>query len=240
MNSKTFFDLTLPEQLILLSTDQDGRTSWWKTFSWLLYGIGGAVLQELVDHQKIKFAVEEYRDRQNNNLLGKENIIMIANSDQLNDLTLDQALAALTIWLKQYPTLSGSSRSVFNCIFENPFTNIGLIFHRRLVARGILRLVRKRLWGIIPWTNDFFTVEKDFRRQLQQIIKDNLPTSLSPNQPLTKILLLAAACRLDLQNWLPTERRKQLMTTIDALVNSSPVNEGVARAIYRRENISFL
>lgn len=241
MNSKTFFDLTLPEQLILLSIDQDGRTSWWKTASWLSYGIQGAVLQELADHQKIKFVVEEYRNEQNNNLLGRENIMTIVNSEKLNDSILDQALTTLTVWLRLYPPIYGPARSVSNCIFENPFTNIGLIFHQRLVEKGILRLVRNRLWGIIPWwTSDFFAVEKNFHRQLQQIIKDDLPASLSPDQPLIKILILAAACRLDLQNWLPTESREHLITTIDALVDSSPVSEGTAKAIFQRENISCL
>lgn len=238
MNSRDFFNLTLPEQLILLSIDTDGQTSWRKASSWLHYGVIGAVLQELVDHQKIKLVVEEYKH--NNSILGKDNTITIADAGQLNCPVMNQAMIALILWLKQYPAVSGLSRSVANCVNENPFANIGLVFHQRLVAGRILRSVRKRLWGIIPWTRNFFATEKELHQQLRQIIKKNLQTAILPNQPLTKILLLAAACRLDLQNLLPTERLEQNMTIINTMAGSNPITEGVARAIFTREKISFL
>lgn len=238
MNSKDFFNLTLPEQLILLSIDESGRPSWNKPHGWLLgYGVNGAVLQELFDRKKIKFVVEEYK--QNNELLGKDNIITIADSGRINDPLLDQAFAALESWLKQYPAVSGLSRSAAQCIWDNPFRDAGAVFHRRLVDKRILRPVRKRLFGIIPWAKDF-VAEKTLYQEIKQTIKDNLQLPLSVEQPMTKVLLLAAACRLELQSLLPAERQGQHMKDIDTLVNSNPASEGVARAIEWAEHIPSL
>lgn len=195
--------LSLAEQILLLGVDD--RKGNFLT-SYLKYALSGAILTELIEHNRIRVD-------------GKE--ITALDRTPTADNLLDEALQTIAESIKPHTVKCWIRGSLADHQRERILD--------RLVQQGILERVEKRVLGIFPYRR-YPTHDPAPEEELRRRLRDAASTPSDPPEEVRAVLSIAEACGLT-RSFLTKEERQGVKQRLKYLVEQDPVASAIQAAI---------
>jgi hypothetical protein len=199
--------LNLAEELLLLGMHDEKGTVVLAAGTALPYGLGGALLMELMLEGRL-------------DLTGKE--VTGVDPSPLGDDILDEALANIQqskrnrkpqYWVERF------------CGVKNPKDRL----LERLVTKGILRREEHRILWVIP-TQRYPTEEEEPELEVRARVRAAVLAGETPEPRTALLLSLVDACDLVGEIW-SKEERKQARKRIKEIVASEPIGQAVSDTV---------
>jgi golgi phosphoprotein 3 len=202
--------LTLPQELYLLALHEEkGRVPASLSTS-LHYGLGGAILAELILQSRVGLDDDRRAVVVNNNMFGEDDLL----NEGLERIQASARHHKSTYWVRTFSdyTKKLEKRLVY-----------------RLVDEGVLRKEEKRFLGVVPY-EAYPAQDASARYWIKQHLRSVVLGGAAPDAHTATLLSLVRACdllgRVFTRDELKTARRR-----IDELTSGEVIGEAVQEAI---------
>lgn len=196
--------LTLPEELLLVTMRDVDGTYHGSHYSLNYALIGGAII-ELLLAEKLQF------DPKKN--------LLIANSSPTGDDILDDVL------IKLQKSKTGRSHHFYISSISMRMRSLKRRYLERLVMQGIVRKEDHRFLGIIPYTK-FVLMEQSRATAMRETLRNVLINGQTPDVRISALIALLYACQMLGYQFIKSER-KQARKNAKVLAKQNPVATAV-------------